>query len=150
MTTSMTDDVVELRSGGRRIAPGWVAWVLIVLATIIGMGATLGSWVDRQALDTDEWVSVSDDMLADDDVRGAVSQFRELLGAYVLGAVPAQEAAGLLAHLDGCAACRADRHDPAIERFRPHRSGARQRTVPDVVDHREPNRPHRVRESGER
>ena len=75
MTTSMTDDVVELRSGGRRIAPGWVAWVLIVLATIIGMGATLGSWVDRQALDTDEWVSVSDDMLADDDVRGAVSQF---------------------------------------------------------------------------
>lgn len=35
-------------------------------------------------------------------------RLRELLGAYVLGALPAQEAAGLLAHLDGCAACRAE------------------------------------------
>jgi hypothetical protein len=71
----MGDEADQLTSGGRRTSPGWVTWLLIVLATIVGMAATLGSWVDRQALDTDEWVSVSDDMLADDDVRAALSQF---------------------------------------------------------------------------
>ena len=35
-------------------------------------------------------------------------RLRELLGAYALGALPAQEASGLRAHLDGCAACRAE------------------------------------------
>lgn len=35
-------------------------------------------------------------------------QLRELLGAYVLGGLPSETAAGLRAHLDGCAACRAE------------------------------------------
>lgn len=65
----------EPASSGRRTAPGWVIWLLIVLATIVGMGATLNSWADRQALDTDQWVSVTDDMLADDDVRNALSLY---------------------------------------------------------------------------
>lgn len=39
------------------------------------MGATLNSWVERQALDTDQWVSVSNDMLSEDDVRAALSLF---------------------------------------------------------------------------
>lgn len=59
----------------RTTAPGWVVWLLIVLATIVGIGATLNSWIDRQALDTDQWVSVTDDMLADDDIRGALSTY---------------------------------------------------------------------------
>ena len=59
----------------RRGAPGWVVWTLIVLATLLATGATLNTWVDRQLLDTDEWVSVSDDMLANDDVREALSTF---------------------------------------------------------------------------
>jgi hypothetical protein len=57
----------------RRGSPGWVIWLLIVLATIVGMAATLNGWINRQALDTDEWVSVTDEMLADDDIRGALS-----------------------------------------------------------------------------
>ena len=71
----MSVELDQVTSSGRRRAPGWVSWMVIVLSTIVGMGATLGSWVDRQALDTDEWVSVSDEMLADDDIRGALSQF---------------------------------------------------------------------------
>ena len=71
----MTETAEPVPVSDRRTGPGWAVWLLIVLATIVGMGATFGSWVDRQALDTDEWVSVSDDMLADDDVRAAVSQF---------------------------------------------------------------------------
>ena len=63
------------RASARRIAPAWAIWLLIVLATVLGMGATLNSWVDRQALDTDEWVSATDDMLADDDVRNALSVY---------------------------------------------------------------------------
>ncbi len=35
-------------------------------------------------------------------------RLRELLGAYALGALPGQAGAGLRAHLDGCAACRAE------------------------------------------
>ena len=73
------DDSVESAESGeamtstRTIAPGWVVWLLIVLATIVGIGATLNSWIDRQALDTDQWVSATDEMLADDDIRGALS-----------------------------------------------------------------------------
>ncbi len=57
----------------RSAGPGWAIWLLIVLATIVGMGATLNGWVSRQALDTDEWVSTTDEMLADDDIREALS-----------------------------------------------------------------------------
>jgi hypothetical protein len=67
-----TDDIEPARP---KVASGWVVWVLIVLATVLGMGATLNSWVDRQALDTDQWVSVTDDMLADDDIRAALSTY---------------------------------------------------------------------------
>ena len=71
----MSDASDDPVSSARRTAPPWAIWLLSVLATIIGMGATLNSWVDRQALDTDQWVSVTDDMLADDDVRNALSQY---------------------------------------------------------------------------
>ena len=60
---------------GRRTAASWVVWSLIVLATVVGIGATLNTWVDRQVLDTDQWVSVTDDMLADDDIREALSLY---------------------------------------------------------------------------
>ena len=45
------DDTVAPEPGAtdRTTAPGWVVWSLIVLATIVGMGATLNSWIDRQA-----------------------------------------------------------------------------------------------------
>jgi hypothetical protein len=75
---SPTDQAVDTASGARRArrtAPGWVVWILIVLATLLAVGATLNTWVDRQLLDTDQWVSVSDDMLANDDVRAALSTF---------------------------------------------------------------------------
>ncbi len=71
----MSDSSEAAVTRARRNAPTWAVWLLIVLATIIGMGATLNSWVDRQALDTDEWVSATDAMLADDDVRSALSAY---------------------------------------------------------------------------
>jgi hypothetical protein len=70
------DDGTAITQDGRdQRAPAWVVWVLIVLATILAVGATLNTWVQRQLLDTDQWVEVSDDMLADDAVRGALSTY---------------------------------------------------------------------------
>lgn len=68
--TDVPDEPVE--HGG---APGWVVWLLIVLASVIAVGATLNAWADRQLLDTDNWVDLSDELLADDDVRLALSRY---------------------------------------------------------------------------
>src|SRR6056297_3098140 len=81
MSVGPSGDLGPLTSGGTqsvappRGAPGWVVWCLIAVATLLAAGATLNAWVDRQALDTDEWVEVTDEMLADDDVRAALSTF---------------------------------------------------------------------------
>ena len=67
--SQVSDDGVESAETGhatataRSTAPGWGVWLLIVLATIVGIGATLNSWIDRQALDTDQWVSATDELL---------------------------------------------------------------------------------------
>ena len=52
-----------------------MVWLLIVVATAVAMSATLNSWLDRQLLETDEWVEVSDRLLEDDDIRDALSRF---------------------------------------------------------------------------
>ena len=60
---------------GRTRAPGWAVWLLIVVATAVAMSATLNSWLDRQVLETDEWVEVSDRLLDDEDIRDALATF---------------------------------------------------------------------------
>ena len=65
----------EAASSGRRGAPGWVVWLLIVVATAVAMSATLNSWIDRQVLETDEWVEVSDRLLDDEEIRAALATF---------------------------------------------------------------------------
>src|SRR6478609_9640457 len=48
-------------------------------------------------------------------------EWRESLGAYALGHLPAEERAGLEAHLDGCAECRAEAGSLAlVSRLLPH------------------------------
>src|SRR5262249_45120529 len=42
------------------------AWALIVVATIVALGASLDVWVKRQALDTNNWVATSSTTLEDD------------------------------------------------------------------------------------
>ncbi len=61
--------------GSRRkgSAPGWLVWSMIVLASLIAVGAAMNTWLNRQMLDTDNWVEVSDDLLTNDEVRGALS-----------------------------------------------------------------------------
>jgi hypothetical protein len=59
----------------KRRAPGWVIHVLIVLGTVVGLLAGLNVWVQRQVLDTDEWVSVTDELLENDEVRGVLAAY---------------------------------------------------------------------------
>ena len=56
-------------------APGWLVWSMIVLASLVAIGAAMNTWLDRQMLDTDNWVEVSDDLLTNDDVREALSVY---------------------------------------------------------------------------
>src|SRR5688572_20887812 len=56
------------RLWSRRVLVG----VLVGLGTIVAVVGLHTVWVKRQMLNTDAWVRTSADMLADDDVRGAV------------------------------------------------------------------------------
>ena len=49
--------------------------VLITIATILAFLSVFSVWVRVQALDTDEWVSLSDDLLAEDEVRRALAEY---------------------------------------------------------------------------
>jgi hypothetical protein len=50
-------------------------WTLIVLASLIGIGSILSTWVERQMLDSASWTDASAELIEDPDVRGAVSVF---------------------------------------------------------------------------
>src|SRR5688500_10754885 len=50
-----------------------LVWGLMALGTLILLVGSLTVWVKRQALDTDAWVNSSTELLADPDVRNALS-----------------------------------------------------------------------------
>jgi hypothetical protein len=54
---------------GRRI----LVWGLVALAMILVIVCSLTIWVQRQALNTDNWVDLSTELLENDEVRGAVA-----------------------------------------------------------------------------
>jgi hypothetical protein len=49
--------------------------VLFTLATVLGVFAVLAVWVNRQALNTDNWVSTSTRLLADPKIQNAVASY---------------------------------------------------------------------------
>lgn len=49
--------------------------VLLVLASLLAVVAIFSAWIERQALDTDEWVETSTRLLEEDEIRAALSQF---------------------------------------------------------------------------
>ena len=52
-----------------------LAIALVILASVLALVSTLNTWVERQALDTDAWVDATDQLLADDDIRQALSVY---------------------------------------------------------------------------
>jgi hypothetical protein len=56
-------------------APGWLVWTMIVLASVVAIGASMNAWLNRQLLDTDNWVDASDQILEEPAVRAALSTY---------------------------------------------------------------------------
>lgn len=84
-TTDDPIDAAEPAAPRRRgSAPGWLVWTMIVLASLIAIGSSMNTWLDRELLDTDNWVEVSDALLEDDHIREALSVYLvDQLFAYV-------------------------------------------------------------------
>src|SRR5512132_521622 len=53
---------------------GVLVWGLLVLATILLFVSSLTVWSKRQLLDNEAWANSSTQLLADDQVRGAIAQ----------------------------------------------------------------------------
>ena len=65
-------DRVPGRMRGRRRA---LVWTLIVLASLIGLGSILTTWVHRQMLDNQSWRDASAELIQDPQVRDALSVY---------------------------------------------------------------------------
>jgi hypothetical protein len=57
---------------GRRRA---LIWALILIASLIGLGSIMSTWVERQMLDSRSWEKASEELIQDTEVREAVSTF---------------------------------------------------------------------------
>jgi hypothetical protein len=55
--------------------PRWLPTGLIVLATLLAVVGTLTTWIKVQMLDTEQWVSVSNELLEEPEVRSALSTY---------------------------------------------------------------------------
>lgn len=55
--------------------PRWLPALLVVLATILAVVSTMTTWARSQALDTDQWVEVSSDLLSEPEVQQALALY---------------------------------------------------------------------------
>ncbi len=70
-TVAAPAETVGTTAGWRR----WLPFVLIVVASLIGLVSALNVWVKRQALSTDNWTTASANLLENDEIRGALSVY---------------------------------------------------------------------------
>lgn len=57
------------------IGPRWLPALLLVLATVLAVVTTMTTWARTQALDTDQWVEVSGDLLNEPEIQEALALF---------------------------------------------------------------------------
>ena len=74
---AMTDNVGPVETSSvdisGRVGPSWLSGLLIGLATVLTVVSVFSLWVKVQALDTDEWVTLADEMLEQPEVQQALS-----------------------------------------------------------------------------
>ena len=70
----MTDDQIP-SNGDATIGPRWLPALLVVLATILAVVTTMTTWARTQALDTDQWVEVSGELLNEPEVQEALALY---------------------------------------------------------------------------
>jgi len=52
-----------------------IVTALVVVASVFAFLGIFASWIDQQVFDTDEWTDRSSELLADDEIRGALSVY---------------------------------------------------------------------------
>jgi len=57
------------------IGPNWLPGALVVIASFLAVLGATSMWVWAQALDTDDWVQTSSDLLAEDEVTESLSTY---------------------------------------------------------------------------
>ncbi len=70
MTTEPTPSGVDTTIG-----PRWLPGLIVVLATLLAVVTTLTTWTRSQALDTDQWVETSGELLNEPEVQEALAVF---------------------------------------------------------------------------
>ena len=68
----MTDEQIQPNSSTTR-GPRWLPGVLVVLATLLAVVTTLTTWTRSQALDTDQWVETSGELLNEPEIQQALA-----------------------------------------------------------------------------
>lgn len=65
------------KKGATSSRPGHPRWslALIVLGTVLAFAAIFSIWVNRQALDTDNWVDTSNHLIQNEEVRSQLSDY---------------------------------------------------------------------------
>jgi hypothetical protein len=66
--------VSEASATGRRNRSGWVK-ALVVAGSVLAVVAIFSAWVQRQALDTHEWVNTSSKLLDKSEIRDALANY---------------------------------------------------------------------------
>ena len=66
--------MTEASGAARRSHSGWVK-LLVVTASVLAVLAIFSAWVQRQALDTGEWVNTSSKLLDQNEVRDALANY---------------------------------------------------------------------------
>ncbi len=64
----------EASAAGRRNHSGWVK-ALVVAGSVLAVVAIFSAWVQRQALDTGEWVNTSSKLLDQSEIRDALANY---------------------------------------------------------------------------
>src|SRR5688500_17256900 len=95
-----------------------VVWALVVVASLIGLGSILTTWVHRQMLDEQAWRDASAELIQD-------ARVREALSVYLVNE--------LYANVDVSSAL-AQELPPALQGLAPTAAGALRQPATDAVD----------------
>ena len=75
MTEQTAEDDAPGEAGDLQPEPRILPGILIGLATLVAILGTFTTWVKVQALDTDEWASISSELLDEPEIREALSVY---------------------------------------------------------------------------
>jgi hypothetical protein len=71
----MSDALNETTATRRSRTRGIAVTTMLIVGTLLMIGAGIGIWAQRQALDTDNWVDLSSELIENEPIRTAVGLY---------------------------------------------------------------------------